>query len=80
MAYTPAVFPRGADIAEYLQQELLRISAEFTFLEDGRAFPILHNPPLKERDGMLVNADGTDWNPGSGAGYYERVGGVWVKL
>jgi hypothetical protein len=31
-------------------------------------------------EGDLVFANGTDWNPGSGAGLYERRGGAWRKL
>ena len=80
MAYTPTVLPRGQNLEDYLQQELLRIAAEFGSVEEGRAFLILHNAPAKQREGMLVLADGTDWNPGTGSGYYELKGGVWVKL
>jgi hypothetical protein len=36
--------------------------------------------PTKPRDGMVVLADGTTWNPGSGAGVYARIAGAWVKL
>lgn len=80
MAYTPEILPRGQDLAEYLQRELSRIAAEFTLIEEGRGKPILYVEPPKLRDGMLVYADGTAWNPGSGAGFYERRGGAWVKL
>lgn len=31
-------------------------------------------------DGMVVYADGTVWNPGSGEGLYERRAGAWQKL
>lgn len=31
-------------------------------------------------DGMVVYADGTSWNPGSGEGLYERRAGAWQKL
>ena len=30
-----------------------------------RVLPKLHAEPSKPRDGMLVYADGTDWNPGA---------------
>ena len=36
--------------------------------------------PAKPVDGMLVRADGAVWNPGAGAGIYERNGGAWVKI
>lgn len=35
-------------------------------------FQVLHIAPVKVFAGMVVNADGTDWNPGSGAGMYLR--------
>lgn len=31
-------------------------------------------------DGDIIYADGTSYNPGSGQGTYERVGGAWGKL
>lgn len=41
---------------------------------------VLHNPPDKVRDGMVVIADGTDWNPtGAGGGLHIYLGG-WVKV
>lgn len=36
--------------------------------------------PEKPRNGMLVYADGTEWNPGVGAGFYGYQAGAWVKL
>jgi hypothetical protein len=33
--------------------------------------------PSNPQEGLLAYADGTDWNPGSGAGYYRRNGPVW---
>jgi hypothetical protein len=41
---------------------------------------IWHVPPGKPREGMLVYADGTDWNPGSGAGYYVYYAGAWHAM
>jgi hypothetical protein len=40
----------------------------------------LHAEPERVREGMVVLADGTDWNPGSGAGFYGYYGSAWVKL
>jgi len=36
--------------------------------------------PTKPREGMIALADGTTWNPGSGAGVYAYYGSAWVKL
>lgn len=40
----------------------------------------LHVAPERPRAGMIVLADGSDWDPGSGAGYYGYYGGSWSKL
>ena len=39
-----------------------------------------HVAPIKPRTGMMVYADGTDWDPGSGAGVYVYTGSAWSKL
>jgi hypothetical protein len=41
---------------------------------------ITHVAPPRPRDGMIRYADGVDWNPGAGTGYYARVSGVWTKM
>ena len=43
-------------------------------------FTVLHAEPDRYREGMIVYADGSDWNPGSGGGLYEYRGGAWAKL
>lgn len=42
----------------------------------------LHTAPAKVRAGMLVMADGADWNPGSGEGLYRRnkANSAWVFI
>lgn len=41
---------------------------------------VSYNVPAKLVEPMLRVADGTSWNPGSGAGIYLYLGGVWTKL
>ena len=41
---------------------------------------VWHVAPVKPREGLLVYADGTDWNPGSGAGYYVYYAGAWHAM
>lgn len=36
--------------------------------------------PPKPYDGQMVIADGTNWDPGSGAGYYGYYNGSWRFL
>lgn len=66
-------------LREYVQEELEKISKEFneTIALDLRT---VHQAPKRPREGMIVSADGTNWNPGSGAGAYEFVNGVWRRV
>lgn len=41
---------------------------------------VLHDAPDNPQTGWLAYADGTDWDPGSGAGVYAYTGAAWVKL
>ena len=36
--------------------------------------------PQRPQEGMIVFADGSNWNPGSGQGIYAYYGSAWVKL
>jgi len=63
----------------YLDGELRRISIAIENIAAGQLV-VTHVEPTKRFDGMFRYADGTDWDPGSGAGMYERRGGSWVKL
>lgn len=36
--------------------------------------------PTRPRAGLLVEADGINWNPGSGAGLYIFRAGAWVFI
>lgn len=73
------ILSENKEISLELIRELQRISEVVNQLFEGYG-QVLHVAPERPEEGMLVFADGTDWNPGSGAGYYERVGGAWVKL
>lgn len=82
MAYTPTVPPEFQDVSEarqWIVQELQRIAEEFSETIALELRPIFA-PPKQPREGMIVSADGTSWNPGAGAGAYEYKGGAWVKL
>lgn len=63
----------------YLARELRRIAAAFLGVEDI-LLDVLHVEPSKPRNGMIILADGSDFNPGSGAGFYGRSAGAWVFL
>lgn len=40
-------------------------------------FETLYAAPQRLYDGLVAKADGTAWNPGSGAGTYQYRGGAW---
>jgi hypothetical protein len=78
--YTPLPVPtKPEDIPAYLQEELKRISIATNNAADGN-FEVNHIEPTKPREGDVRYADGTDWNPGTGAGVYVYTGSAWSKL
>lgn len=63
--------------ANYVEQELAAVSRELgetTALDLRQSF----REPKRPRIGMLVYADGTEWNPGSGEGLYVFKSGGWT--
>lgn len=82
MPYVPSIF-RGTLTAEnlqkYLEDELTAISRELSETQVLELRPV-HVEPTRPREGMIVFADGTDWNPGSGVGVYTFLAGSWSKL
>ena len=41
---------------------------------------VLNASPVKLYEGLIVIADGVNWNPGSGAGTYVYRSGAWRKM
>jgi len=82
--YRPGKAPNAQEretkeIVLFLERELNSISQAFNESSHIRLRE-LHAEPERPRDGMLVYADGSNWNPGFGEGPYARVGGLWKKL
>lgn len=81
--YHPRVIPADVkdvvQLVEYLRAELQFLAMK---LEEVQLAQLqeLSVAPAKPRAGMIALADGTNWNPGSGAGFYGYYGGAWVKL
>ena len=71
---TPANFPEVRVELENLARQQLEPEPVIVYFQTS------HSAPAKPVDGMLVRADGAVWNPGAGAGIYERNGGAWVKI
>jgi hypothetical protein len=43
-------------------------------------YSISHVAPTRLKEGMIRQADGTDWNPGAGAGLYQYRSGSWARI
>lgn len=82
MAYSHSEVPSLEDktLTRFLREELRKISEALNEVPDRMSVQELHVEPPKPRDGNIVFADGTDWNPGSGRGYYGYSNGAWVFL
>lgn len=80
-------FPTSLGKATTIEE--LRLAAEEAFKliaqllgeqEEVELRPI-YAAPVRPRAGMLIYADGTSWNPGSGQGVYRySLAGAWVFL
>lgn len=80
-APTPSGDPadEASKVREWMEKELRNVAQ--TFANQGFVqATVLNEEPPRPRNGMIVYADGTDWNPGSGEGFYGYQNGAWVKL
>lgn len=73
-------------VSQESSQELISWLSQFqrniiTFSTTVGQYDVLHAPPEKPRHGLVVYADGTNWNPGSGEGLYRFSSiATWVFL
>lgn len=82
MTYTPTRVPvinTVEELRRFVEEELQRLARSL------QTTPLLtlqkvYREPERVRDGMIAYADGAEWNPGSGEGFYGREAGSWVKL
>lgn len=80
MAYTPGEVPITFD-SEWLREELQNIAIALQAVENVQLVE-LHAEPSRPREGLVVLADGIDWDPdatGNG-GFFGYFGGSWTKL
>lgn len=77
--YTPRNPPMQWD-PQWAAQEFQNIRASMQEAVDGVIYKTLYAEPSRIYDGLTVKADGTTWDPGSGAGCYQYRGGAWRFL
>ena len=66
-------------LTEYVARMFLSLSfqsQEYNYL----ILPAINVAPERPISGMIVHADGTNWNPGSGQGIYAYYNLSWKKL
>lgn len=70
------------DVPDFLRAELASIEQAANRADPQSELIYLHAEPARVRAGMLVLADGTNWNPGSGEGVYRRnaANTAWVAV
>lgn len=70
-----------ADIPQYLAKLVPILQQYFNDPEvDSITLTKTHEAPERVEEGMVVYADGTDWNPGSGEGIYKYQSGAWSLI
>lgn len=77
--YAPGPVPASLppEMQAYLRDELNRVAGAIAALAAGH-LDVTYAPPTKPRLGDIRLADGTLWDPGSGAGiYFYNDDGVW---
>lgn len=80
MAFEVEPLPQDAEmLSEYLRRQLELIAANFKMVS-GIQLEELHVEPAKPRTGVIILADGTNWDPGSGQGVYAYYASAWHKL
>lgn len=78
--YDPRPAPTDLNV-EAVWRELEEIrTALRTMKVDYVEYKIHHVEPSKPKEGRVYYADGTNWNPGAGAGLYVRLAASWSKL
>jgi hypothetical protein len=79
--YSPGIVPNAANsIPGFLENELHRVAEAMNGAVPFAQIEMSYAAPAKLRDGMIVLADGTSWNPGSGGGFYGYRAGAWRFL
>lgn len=80
--YAPTAVPDDAPrgLKAWLADQLRRIAAELVTPQPRVVQLQVLGVEPRARDGMIAYADGTQWNPGSGVGFYGYQNGAWVKL
>lgn len=67
------------DLIKFVRDQGIKTETAIRALAAGHLDRI-NVPPTKPRDGDVRYADGVDWNPGGGRGFYYYDGATWNQL
>ncbi len=77
----PDFNPDVAALTTYVVGEFQSVAQSQNDLVDFVQLNVLHAEPARLREGLVICADGTDYQPlGAGGGFFGYFGGAWVKL
>lgn len=82
MPYVPTQPPANLDLdglRKWVEDEFRNV-ARAAVPVDSVVFRVVSAIPTYAPEGIVVFADGSKWNPGSGRGLYQKLGAAWVKL
>jgi hypothetical protein len=69
-----------SELTGFLRRELNSLQQAAQRADDYFALKVLHAEPARTFEGMVVLADGVDWEPlGAGGGLFVYFGATWVK-
>lgn len=71
---------KGDVVHKWIEAQLRRIEDALNEGQTELKLVERHKEPDRPRAGMIVLADGTDWDPGDGQGVYAYYSGSWNKL
>ena len=77
MSYIPIPKAPGEPLEKYVDAELNDLARALVEPKENFTLQTLYAAPAKPTEGMVCKADGTTWNPGSGAGTYQYRAGTW---
>ncbi len=82
MSYVPRPVTQSIEeLPSWLTQETTTIAQVLAAFEPNLLYiREVARPPAKPRNGQLVYADGTLWDPGGGRGLYYYKGDAWKRL
>lgn len=75
----PPANPDVGSLASHIDDMAHSIAQAQHDAMDSVRFSVLHVAPKRPRAGDVAYADGSDWNPGNGAGLYV-YGTAWTKV